>query len=142
MWGLGTATLDKAVTVKLTRTLAIIPITLVLAFTRVRRERAAGVEGAKVNFRAIFPFFILWFVVASVITTVALAHEVLWLDVHELDLVGIVEDVVGNPLAHDDARNRAHAVVETLEMLHVDGGVHVDTCREEFLDVLVALRMA
>ena len=76
MWGLGTATLDKAVTVKLTRTLAIIPITLVLAFIRVRRERAAGVEGAKVNFRAIFPFFILWFVVASVITTVALAHGV------------------------------------------------------------------
>ncbi len=32
MWGLGSATLDTAVTVKLTRTLAIIPITLVLAF--------------------------------------------------------------------------------------------------------------
>lgn len=31
MWGLGSATLDKAVTVKLTRTLAIIPITLCLA---------------------------------------------------------------------------------------------------------------
>lgn len=76
MWGLGTATLDKAVTVKLTRTLAIIPITLVLAFIRIRRERTAGVEGAKVNFRAIFPFFILWFVVASVITTIALAHGV------------------------------------------------------------------
>ena len=37
MWGLGTATLDKAVTVKLTRTLAIIPITLVLAFLRTRK---------------------------------------------------------------------------------------------------------
>lgn len=36
MWGLGTATLDKAVTVKLTRTLAIIPITLVLAFIRTK----------------------------------------------------------------------------------------------------------
>ena len=31
MWNLGTATLDKAVTVKLTRTLAIIPITLILS---------------------------------------------------------------------------------------------------------------
>lgn len=39
MWGLGTATLDKAVTVKLTRTLAIIPITLVLALVRTRREK-------------------------------------------------------------------------------------------------------
>jgi len=34
MWNLGSATLDKAVTVKLTRTLAIIPITLVLAIMR------------------------------------------------------------------------------------------------------------
>lgn len=39
MWGLGSATLDKAVTVKLTRTLAIIPITLVLAFIRTRNEK-------------------------------------------------------------------------------------------------------
>ena len=31
IWNLGSATLDTAVTVKLTRTLAIIPITLVLA---------------------------------------------------------------------------------------------------------------
>ena len=76
MWGLGTATLDKAVTVKLTRTLAIIPITLVLALIRIRRERAAGVEGAKVDFRAIFPFFIVWFVAASVVTTIALANGV------------------------------------------------------------------
>ena len=34
MWNLGSQTLDKAVTVKLTRTLAIIPITLVLALIR------------------------------------------------------------------------------------------------------------
>lgn len=72
MWGLGTATLDKAVTVKLTRTLAIIPITMVLALVRTRREKAAGGEGKAVNFRKIFPFFILYFIAASVITTLAL----------------------------------------------------------------------
>jgi uncharacterized integral membrane protein (TIGR00698 family) len=37
MWNLGNATLDKAVTVKLTRTLAIIPITLILAFLQTRK---------------------------------------------------------------------------------------------------------
>lgn len=69
MWGLGTETLDKAVTVKLTRTLAIIPITLVLAFIRTRK---AGKENEKkVSIKKIFPFFILYFVAASVITTVA-----------------------------------------------------------------------
>ncbi|KAB0576341.1 putative integral membrane protein (TIGR00698 family) [Fusobacterium naviforme] len=71
MWGLGTATLDKAVTVKLTRTLAIIPITLGLAFIRARR---AGSEkgNTSVSLRQVFPMFILYFVAASLITTLAL----------------------------------------------------------------------
>lgn len=69
MWALGSATLDKAVTVKLTRTLAIIPITLVLALYRSRKER---VKGQKVSMKKIFPFFILYFIGASVITTVAI----------------------------------------------------------------------
>lgn len=74
MYNLGTATLDKAVTVKLTRTLAIIPITLVLAFIRTRKEKAAGSEeGKKVNFKQIFPFFIIYFIVASIITTIAVS---------------------------------------------------------------------
>ena len=51
LYQLGTQTLDKAVTVKLTRTLAIIPITLVLAFVRTRK---AGSEGKKVEFKKIF----------------------------------------------------------------------------------------
>ena len=71
MWNLGSATLDKAVTVKLTRTLAIIPITLVLAFIRIRKEKKAGQEGKKVSFKSIFPMFILYFIAASLITTVS-----------------------------------------------------------------------
>ena len=71
MWGLGSETLDKAVTVKLTRTLAIIPITLVLAF--IRTKKANGADGKKVSFKKIFPFFILYFIGASVITTVAVS---------------------------------------------------------------------
>lgn len=80
MWNLGTATLDKAVTVKLTRTLAIIPITLGLAFLRTRKERSAeytdGVSGSRVSLKQIFPFFILYFVAASVITTVSISAGV------------------------------------------------------------------
>lgn len=69
MWGLGSQTLDKAVTVKLTRTLAIIPIMLVLAFLRTRKASENGEN--KVSMKQIFPFFILYFIAASVITTVA-----------------------------------------------------------------------
>lgn len=73
MWNLGSATLDTAVTVKLTRTLAIIPITLVLALIRTRKEKKDGESGKKVSLKQIFPFFILYFVAASVITTVSVS---------------------------------------------------------------------
>lgn len=69
MYNLGSQTLDKAVTVKLTRTLAIIPITLVLALICTKKEKNAG--NGKVDIKKIFPFFILYFVLASVITTIA-----------------------------------------------------------------------
>lgn len=71
MHNLAGATLDKAVTVKLTRTLAIIPITLVLAFLRTRKEKKNNTDGKKVSLKSIFPFFILYFIAASVITTIA-----------------------------------------------------------------------
>ncbi len=67
MFHLGSATLDKAVTVKLTRTLAIIPITLVLALWRTKKEKKSS--GSNVSLKKIFPFFILYFILASVITT-------------------------------------------------------------------------
>ena len=69
MWGLGSQTLDKAVTVKLTRTLAIIPITLVLAFLYTRKGQKS--QGKGVSLKSIFPFFILYFIAASLLTTVA-----------------------------------------------------------------------
>lgn len=71
--GLGSATLDIAATVKLTRTLAIIPITLVLALVRTHKAKKEGGESKKVNFAKIFPFFILYFIAASAITTVTYA---------------------------------------------------------------------
>lgn len=74
MYHLGSETLDKAVTVKLTRTLAIIPITLVLAFIRTRKAEKNHAE--KVSMKQVFPFFILFFIGASVITTGAAAAGV------------------------------------------------------------------
>lgn len=61
--------LAQATTVKLTRTLAIIPITLVLAIVRTRRAKKEGGEGTKVSLTKIFPWFILYFIAASLITT-------------------------------------------------------------------------
>ncbi|MCH4006578.1 MAG: YeiH family protein [Eubacterium sp.] len=69
MWKLGSATLDKAVTVKLTRTLAIIPITLVLAAVTAKKEESAS---NNFSFRRAFPMFILYFIIAAIITTICM----------------------------------------------------------------------
>ena len=70
MWNLGSETLDKAVTVKLTRTLAIIPITLVLAMLRAKKTTS---QDSGFSLRKAFPLFVLFFVLASVFTTIALS---------------------------------------------------------------------
>lgn len=68
----GANTLDTATIVKLTRTLAIIPITLGLAFWRtIKIEEVDEEEGIPFSLRKVFPFFILFFVLASIITTVS-----------------------------------------------------------------------
>lgn len=62
--------LSAAVTVKLTRTLAIIPITLALALYRTAKAKKSGKTADGFSFKKIFPWFILYFIAASVITTV------------------------------------------------------------------------
>lgn len=62
--------LSAAVTVKLTRTLAIIPITLVLALYRTYKAKKSGENSGSYSIKKIFPFFILYFIAAAVITTV------------------------------------------------------------------------
>lgn len=64
----GSNTLEAAAIVKLTRTLAIIPITLFLAFYRTKKEQSGS--GNTFQIAKIFPFFVLFFLLASVLTTV------------------------------------------------------------------------
>ena len=64
----GSNTLESAAIVKMTRTLAIIPITLILAIWRGRKEKTA--EGSSFSLKRSFPFFVLFFILASVVTTV------------------------------------------------------------------------
>jgi len=60
--------LSYATIVKLTRTLAIIPITLILSYLRIRKEKNLSNQ-SKVSIKKIFPMFIFYFILASVITT-------------------------------------------------------------------------
>lgn len=71
IYTLGHATLDKAVTVKLTRTLAIIPITIFLAIKKGHSQSNGNIKWTKV-----FPIFIIYFVLASLITTILVNNGV------------------------------------------------------------------
>lgn len=55
MWNLVSETLDKAVTVKLTRTLAIIPITLILSFIQAHKAKKENAADLLSNFQKYFP---------------------------------------------------------------------------------------
>ena len=71
MKGTGTQVLEYATIVKLTRTLAIIPICLGLASYQVykAKQNAAQTDGSSVSVAKIFPKFVLYFVICSLITT-------------------------------------------------------------------------
>lgn len=67
----GANVLESATVVKLTRTLAIIPITLALACWQMHLARKAGGDARSTfSLKRAFPMFVLFFVLASVITTV------------------------------------------------------------------------
>lgn len=70
MWNLGSETLNTAVTVKLTRTLAIIPITLVLSLIRAKSAAKDGRSTGNFSLKRAFPMFILYFIIAAIITTI------------------------------------------------------------------------
>lgn len=64
-------TLDGATIVKLTRTLAIIPITLVLSFyTAFKESKNDGASEKTFSLKKAFPMFVLYFLLASIVTTV------------------------------------------------------------------------
>ncbi|MFV0516846.1 MAG: YeiH family protein [Aminipila sp.] len=83
----GSNALEIATIVKLTRTLAIIPITLFLAFLRTKKEKTSD---AKVSMKKIFPFFIVYFLVASLITTVFNLSPEITMPIKELSKFFIV----------------------------------------------------
>jgi len=75
---------DYATIVKLTRATLIIPVCLVLAFVVAAREKRKLKQGGSGRFSlaSIFPWFILWFLVASAVRTVGLIPTVIQPAIH------------------------------------------------------------
>lgn len=78
----GANALDGATIVKLTRTLAIIPITIALAFITAYKEKKKNLieeteeEMKGVKLSKILPTFIIYFLIASIITTISVYYGV------------------------------------------------------------------
>ncbi|WP_431770782.1 YeiH family protein [Streptococcus gallolyticus] len=67
----GSNTLDGATIVKLTRTLAIIPITLGLSFYKAYQDSKNGrAKQTTFQLKKAFPMFVLYFLLASIVTTI------------------------------------------------------------------------
>ncbi|HEX3158086.1 MAG TPA: hypothetical protein VHQ45_06190 [Gemmatimonadaceae bacterium] len=62
--------------------------------------------------------------------------------VDQLHFVSRLEHRIGERLAHGDAGDARHHVVQALEVLHVERGVDVDAGGEQLFDVLPALGVA
>ena len=65
-------------------------------------------------------------------------HQLFRRDVHELDVVGLFKDGVGQGLADHDAGDLRDDIVDAFDMLHVKGRVDIDAGLQEFLDILPA----
>ena len=67
--------------------------------------------------------------------------ELVGREIDQNDVGGLLQDPVGNGLAHGDAGDARHDVGETLEMLDVERRPDADARVEQLLNVLPALRM-
>jgi hypothetical protein len=65
--------------------------------------------------------------------------QILRRQIDELDLIGFIENPVGNRFALAHAGDLRHQIVETLEVLDVDRGPDVDALIEQLLDILPTL---
>ena len=62
--------------------------------------------------------------------------------VHQLDIVGAVENRVRNRFAHAHMGDLRHHIVQAFQVLHVQGGINIDAIVENFLDIEITLGMA
>ena len=50
------------------------------------------------------------------------------LDIHQLHLVSLIEHGIGNPLSYHNAGYTRDGIVQALQMLYIDGCIHIYAC--------------
>jgi uncharacterized integral membrane protein (TIGR00698 family) len=105
-FGYGAEAGNAAVVVKLTRTTLIVPIVLFYLWQRVKYERGRQ-DARAVNWGAIIPWFVLWFVAAAALNSFRLIPTVAQAPLQQLALFAIVVALAGVGLATDIAKIRS-----------------------------------
>ena len=85
---------EYATIVKLTRTLMIIPITLILALWRTRRGTKSP-DGAKYSIAKIFPWFVIGFLLTAIINSVGILPAAVSGFLNDLGKFGIMIAMAG-----------------------------------------------
>ncbi|MFB0843948.1 YeiH family protein [Paenibacillus oleatilyticus] len=99
-YAFSTAAGDYATIVKLTRTTMIVPIAIIMAVVvgwSKKREAAAASEGGSFSIKQVFPWFILWFLAASLLYTLGLFGEQLlhWIHLAAQFMIVVALTAVG-----------------------------------------------
>ena len=69
-------------------------------------------------------------------------QQLRWLDVHQFHLVRLVKHGIRDALLHRNTGNGGNGVVQALDILDIDRGIHVDAGAKQLPNILVALGMA
>ncbi len=100
-FGYGHEAGTAGVIVKLTRTLLIVPIVVFYAWRRMQTLRA---EGRGVDWRAIMPWFVLWFLIAATLNSLGLIPGIVQTPLQDVALFAIVVALAGVGLGTDVAK--------------------------------------
>ncbi len=68
--------------------------------------------------------------------------QIVWCQVDDLDVVGLVDDRIWHRLAHADTGDAGDHIVQAFDVLHIERCVDIDTGGDQFLDIHVAFWMA
>ena len=68
--------------------------------------------------------------------------QIVRLNIHQLHLIGRVKYRIRNTLAHRYLCNGGHQVVQRFQMLHIDGGVYIDSGPQQLLNILIPFEVA
>ena len=68
--------------------------------------------------------------------------QILRRQIDQLDIVGSLQDVVGESFPDRDAGDLGDHVIQAFQVLHIESGVDIDARFEQFLDILPAFGVA